>query len=184
VVNGRRVVVVDAGGLWRWRFRGGVAGDAYAALWGSIFDWLAAERRDTRPAVPADALVREGDPIRWRRGIGADSVVPVVLVRRDSRPPDGPDSLLVRFGPTSATAETPALRAGTYEVRTAKGMSLLVVNASREWLPRAPTVRSGQVGGVTLAGAVPHLRSLAWVYVALVLALCAEWLCRRRVGLR
>jgi hypothetical protein len=184
LINSRRIVVVDAGGLWRWRFRGGASGDAYAALWGSIFDWLAAERRDTRPAVPADALVREGDPVRWRRGIGADSVVPVVLVRRGGGPAARPDSVFVRFGPTNATAETPSLSAGTYEIRTAKGTSLLIVNASREWLPRAPAVRSGQVGGVTLAGAVPHLRSIPWVYLGLVLALCAEWLCRRRVGLR
>ena len=40
----RRVVIVAASGLWRWRFRGGVASDAFTALWGSIFDWLAAER--------------------------------------------------------------------------------------------------------------------------------------------
>ncbi len=82
MVAGRRRVVVPVSGLWRWRFRGGASADVFAALWGGIFDWLAAERRDLRPAVPADALVREGDPIRWRRGSGGDSATVVVLTPR------------------------------------------------------------------------------------------------------
>jgi len=32
----RRVAVVAAAGLWRWRFRGGVAADAFTAFWGGI----------------------------------------------------------------------------------------------------------------------------------------------------
>jgi hypothetical protein len=71
-----------------------------------------------------------------------------------------------------------------YDVRTAGGPALLIVNASREWLPRAPVVQTGQVGGVVLAGAAPRLRSFGWIYVLLVVALCAEWLWRRRAGMR
>src|SRR5205823_1496416 len=37
----RRVAIVAASGLWRWRFRGGVSSDAFTAVWGSLFDWLA-----------------------------------------------------------------------------------------------------------------------------------------------
>jgi hypothetical protein len=180
--GGRRVVTVTAGGFWRWRFRGGASADAYTALWGGIFDWLAAERRDQRAAVPADPLVREGDPIRWRHGNGPDTSVIVVLALRGAAAP--PDSLRLRFPPGSPTAETAPLPAGVYDVRTAGGPALLIVNASREWLPRAPVVRTGQVGGVVLAGAAPRLRSLGWIYVLLVAALCAEWLWRRRAGLR
>ncbi|HEY8794493.1 MAG TPA: hypothetical protein VIM15_06050, partial [Gemmatimonadaceae bacterium] len=51
--SGRRTVIVGASGLWRWAFRGGVSGDAYATLWGGIFDWLTAERPDPRAALPA-----------------------------------------------------------------------------------------------------------------------------------
>jgi|HubBroStandDraft_6_1064221.scaffolds.fasta_scaffold69766_2 hypothetical protein len=180
--EGRRVVTVNAGGLWRWRFRGGASADAYTALWGGIFDWLAAERRDQRAAVPADALVREGDPIRWRHGSGPDTSVTVVLTLRGGSGP--PDSLRLRFPPGAATTETGPLAAGVYDVRTTGGPALLVVNASREWLPRAPSVRTGQVGGVVLAGAAPRLRALGWIYLLLVAALCAEWLWRRRAGLR
>jgi hypothetical protein len=182
VVGGRRIVTVTAGGLWRWRFRGGASADAYTALWGGIFDWLAAERRDQRAAVPADPLIREGDPIRWRHGNAPDTMVTAVLTRRGLVGP--PDSLRLRFPPGAATAETPPMAAGVYDVRTAGGAALLIVNASREWLPRAPVVRTGQVGGVVIAGAAPRLRSIGWIYVLLVAALCAEWLWRRRAGLR
>jgi hypothetical protein len=180
--GGRRSIVVTAAGLWRWRVRGGASADAYAALWGGIFDWLAGERRDLRAAVPADMLVREGDPIRWRRGTVTDSVVTVVVAQRGSD--HAPDTLRLRFPPGGGTVETPSLASGVYDVRTAGGPALLIVNPSREWLPRAAIAVSGQVGGPTLAGSVPRLRAVGWVYVLLIIALCAEWLWRRRVGLR
>jgi hypothetical protein len=63
-------------------------------------------------------------------------------------------------------------------------VSVLVVNASRELLPHRPTVRSGAVGGEPALGEPPILRERGWVYAIVVLLLCAEWLQRRRVGLR
>jgi hypothetical protein len=50
-------------------------------------------------------------------------------------------------------------------------------------LPLAGTVRSGLLNGEAVAvrrGA----RSLGWLYLATVLLLAAEWLLRRRAGLR
>jgi hypothetical protein len=182
-VSGRRVVVVQASGLWQWRFRGGVAADAYAALWGGIFDWLAAERPDARAAVPADGVLRAGDPIRWRRGTaGGDSVVRVVV---EARGAGRADTLMLRFG-AATTVETPPLPSGVYDARAAGGPSLMVVNPSREWLPNRPVLRSGPIGGGggAAAGGGPRLRSVWWVYLVLVGALCAEWISRRRLGLR
>jgi len=180
--SGRRVVVVQASGLWRWRFRGGVAADAYAALWGGIFDWLAAERPDARAAIPADGVVRSGEPIRWRRGVTADSDVRVVLVPRDG---SAADSMMLRFG-ASATVESPSRPSGVYDVASAGGASVLVVNPSREWLPDRPVVAAGAIGGADAAigGGAPRLRGAWWVYLLVVTALCAEWLGRRRLGLR
>lgn len=177
----RRVVIVSASGFWRWHFRGGAAANAYAALWGGIFDWLAQEPPDRRAAVPADSLIRAGDHVRWRRGAGGDSVVHLRLTRRDGS--SGADSVTLVFGRESIV-EGPAMAAGVYDVLGARGSSLLVVNPSLEWVPRQPTVRAGEVGVGPPPGDRPTLRSLGWPYLLLVAALCAEWLLRRRAGLR
>lgn len=177
----RRVVTVGASGFWRWHFRGGASADAYATLWGSIFDWLAEARSDVRAAVPAPGIVRAGERVRWRQGVTADSVVVAVLRRRGDAV--RVDSVLLRFG-GDGIAESAALEPGTYDVAVVGGSSLLVVNASRELLPRPPSVVSGGVGRATAAGDAPRLRDASWPYLAALLALCAEWLVRRRIGLR
>jgi hypothetical protein len=81
-------------------------------------------------------------------------------------------------------AESAPLARGVYDVRVPRGSALLVVNSSRELLPGAPTMRAGSVGGAPPAGAAPPLRDAGWAYLLLLLSLCAEWLLRRRSGLR
>jgi hypothetical protein len=179
--SGRRVVTVGASGFWRWAFRGGVSRDAYATLWGGIFDWLTAERPDPRAALPADPIVRAGDRIRWRRGTGSDTLVRVEMRRRGAA---RADTLVLRFGGPGALAETSPLDEGVYETRASGGTSLLIVNASREMLPRRANVRTGAVGGAAPFGDQPHLRDYHWVYLLLLTVLCAEWLLRRHFGLR
>lgn len=177
----RRVAIIAASGLWRWRFRGGVASDAFTALWGSIFDWLAAQRADRRAAVPDERLVRAGEPVRWRRGSPTDSVVPVVLRQRGST---RVDSLTLRFTAGANVVETRPLAPGIYEATARGGSSLLAVNPSREWLPRAPHVAAGAVRGRIVADLAPRLRDRTWTYALVVLLLCVEWLLRRRRGMR
>ena len=182
----RRVAVVAASGLWRWRFRGGVASDAFTALWGSVFDWLAAERADRRAAVPDERLLRAGDPVRWRRGSANDSVVTVALRARSGSDTKRVDSLTLRFPPGTSIVETRPLPPGIYEatVRGGTGGSLLAVNPSREWLPRAPRLPSGVVRGMVSADATPRLRGAGWAYTLAIVMLCAEWILRRRRGMR
>jgi hypothetical protein len=178
---GRRTVVVAASGFWRWQFRGGASADAFAGLWGGIFDWLAEGRADQRAAVPALASIRAGEPLRWRRG-GGDSVATLTLRRRGV--PSGVDTITLRFD-AGATVVTGAARAaGLYDVSGAGGTSLLVVNPSRELLPQRQTVRDGRIGAGATAGDAPRLRSLGWVYALVLALLCVEWLLRRRAGLR
>jgi hypothetical protein len=177
----RRTVIVGASGFWRWRVRGGAGADAFGALWGGLFDWLSAGRTDARAAVSADAVVHAGDPLRWRRGSGDDSVVAVAVVRRGA--PARADSMTLAFTAGESIVETSPLPPGVYDVRTVGGASVLAVNPSRELYPRRG-IRSGAVGrGGSLSDA-PRLRSLGWVYALIILALCAEWLLRRRLGLR
>jgi hypothetical protein len=178
----RRIAVLGASGFWRWRFRGGVRSDAYSSVFGALFDWLAAGRTDRRAIVPDVEALRVGMPVRWRRGAPADSAATVVLTRRDGT--SQRRTLQVRFDPGSATAETPGLPAGIYDVTTTGGAAVLVVNQSREFLPRRTVIRSGAVGGEPSLGEAPRLRDYGWVYALAVLLLCAEWLLRRRVGLR
>jgi hypothetical protein len=61
---------------------------------------------------------------------------------------------------------------------------LLVVNESSELLPRRPTVVAGSIGVGPVLGDSPRVRSFGWLFVLLVVALCGEWLLRRRIGLR
>ncbi len=186
--GGRRVVVTGASGLWRWEFRGGASADAYTAFWGGIFDWLTAERPDPRAVFPAEGVVRAGEMIRWRRGrgvaergSGGDSVVQVLLERRGG---SERDSLTLRFAAGVTVAESDPLPAGTYDVRAPGGDAVLAVNASRELLPREATVRSGATGGSAALSERHSLRDRGWPYVLLIALLCAEWLGRRRWGMR
>ena len=179
----RRILVAGASGFWRWRFRGGAGADAFTAVWGSALDWLAGERSDVRAALPDAPFVRDGEMVRWRRGANADSVVPVVLTRRGEAAA-APDTVTLRFGATNTQAESSPIGPGTWEARTAGGSSLLVVNPSRELLPRRPTVRSGALGSGAPAGERPRARDLGLLFALAIAALCGEWVIRRRSGLR
>jgi len=64
------------------------------------------------------------------------------------------------------------------------GNAVLAVNPSREWLPRPARVAPGVVRGTLASNAAPSLRAAGWPYAVAILLLCAEWLLRRRRGLR
>jgi hypothetical protein len=177
----RRVVIVAASGLWRWRFRGGAASDAFTAMWGSIFDWLVAARGDRRAAVPDERVLRAGESIRWRRGSAADSVVVVTLHQRGS---GRADTLTLRFGAGQNIVATRSLPSGIYDVEARGGSEVLAVNPEREWLPRPPRVATADLRGAVSADAGPRLRGAGWAYVLATLCLCAEWVIRRRRGMR
>lgn len=107
----RRVAVVNAAGLWRWRTRGGRSADAFDAVWGSIFDWVVA---------------------------GADG-----SAGDDARP-----------------------------------------RVARELVPRPASVVSGPVGSAPVRDLTPRARSAWWLAALALLALCGEWIMRRRLGWR
>jgi hypothetical protein len=178
----RRSVIVVGGGFWRWQFRGGTSADAFAAFWGGIFDWLAGERADKRAAIPDAAAFRAGDRIRWRRGSAADSVTTVVWRKRNG--PTRSDSLVLRFPAGASIVETPPMDEGEYDILVRGGASILAVNPSSEWLPRQVRLKSGVVRSGAPVGARPRLRDCVWVYAVIIAALCAEWLIRRKAGLR
>ena len=177
----RRVVVVTGSGFWRWRFRAGASTEAFAALWGGVFDWMASGGDDRRGAVPAAAWTRAGDPIVWRRGARRDSVVSVLL--RNSAGARV-DTVTLRFPGSATVAESPPLPIGEYDITVPGGRTRLVVGVAREWLPRRASVASGNKGTARPTGLAPRLRDAWWAYVLCLLAICLEWLVRRRAGLR
>ncbi len=178
---GARTLIVSGSGYAGWALRGGRSAEAFTALWGAMFDWLAAGRGDLRAARPALSSVRAGEPVRWRRG-GADSVVDVTLTARSSGATLPP--LQLRFNGVAFETTGPALPAGVYDVVTAGGASLLVVNASREWVPRAAALRDGAQARAAVSADAPRLVDSWWPFVLALLLLCGEWLGRRLAGLR
>lgn len=183
---GQRSVLVSGSGWAGWSLRAGRSREAFAALWGAIFDWLSAGRGDLRAARPVGGVLRAGEPVAWRRG-GADTVVSVKLARRSGNPTAvsaATDSLTLRFSGAQFETQTPALAAGVYDVETAGGRSVLVVNASREWVPRAPAVQGGPLARGVAGSDAPRLADKSWPFVAALLLLCAEWLLRRASGQR
>ena len=177
----RRVVAITASGFWRWRFRGGRSADTFVSLWGALFDWMAGEATDLRGPRPAAAWIRVGEPVRWRRGGFKDSAATVILKRRGGTKAD---TVRLSFVGGGSLAESPALAAGVYATRIGDVDGLLAVNESAEWVPRRPTVRAGAIGGGAAVGRAPTARMAWWLYAIALAALCAEWILRRRIGLR
>ena len=177
----RRIAVMPARGLWRWKFRGGRSADAFSALWGGVFDWLAQGDADERPARVASPALREGEPVTWRHGAGRDSVVEVRL-RRDGATAD--ERLTLRFPELGGTTVSAPVAAGVWHATIGNSTSTFVVNAGAEWLPVKPVTSRAAIAGVPAAGAPASLRTGWWWWALLLAALSAEWVMRRRVGLR
>ena len=178
----RHIAVLGAAGFWRWRFRGGTRADAYGAFFGAVYDWLAAGRSDRRAAVPDVGPQRAGAPIRWRRGASGDSVVVVTITRRSAT--GRVYSVPLRFPDGATVTESPSMPAGVYDARMDGGNAVLVVNASRELVPRRPTITTGRTGVASALGDAVALRSLGWLYLLTVAMFCGEWLLRRRTGVK
>lgn len=171
-----RRAVIAAGGWSRWRRRGGAGSVAFQSLVGAPLDWLAAARpRGATPALPT-GVVRAGVPVRIARG-AADTATLDIVRDGDRR------GVRASLAFVAGVADGPALDVGTWRGRLGGAPVVLIVNAARELLPRPATVRGGPLGGVAdvrRRGA----RTLGWLYLAAALALAAEWLLRRRAGLR
>ncbi len=175
-----RTLVVSGSGYSGWALRGGRSAEAFTALWGSVFDWLAAARGDERAARPVPMAVRAGEPIRWRRG-GPDTLVQALLTRRGS---GGVDTLRLKFESDALETISSPLREGLYDIALPGGAAVLSVNSAREWIATAPTVVDGQLSPVTALVDASRLRESAWPFVLALLLLCGEWIGRRMAGLR
>ncbi len=176
---GPRRLRVSGSGYASWALRGGRSADAFTALWGAMFDWMAASQTDGATASLAANVVRAGEPLRWRRG-GTDSLVTVEITSATG----SVDSVLLSFSATQDLVESAALAEGRYTIRTGEHTRRLVVNPSREWVPRAPTPAPEFSAGGAPSMAARSLIERTWPFVLALVLLSGEWLLRRRVGLR
>ena len=175
-----RRVTVAADGLWRWAFRGGSSEQGYRAWVAATASWLLGGADSVRGAArPVRAVVQNGRSIvfEWTQsgpprelGIGLSSDA-------------GTRSDTLRFdGSGRATLQ---LVPGTYQYRLSDGGTgtVAVEEYSDEFVARPSTLASRESRAPQ-----PSARSLArewiWLFGVAVAALAAEWLLRRRLGLR
>lgn len=201
---GRRVAVALADGYWRWAFAEGQGRALYEALWAGVAGWLLedAVAAGADAVRAAERVVPRGTPLRWAVPAAADSV------RVTLHPLGGTEA--GTEPPVDAPAEAPL----DTVLAVTEGVATLAVVApghyryeARAWLPEGPAVegagpitverysreftrpaRLGSTGRVAEASPAAErgrlLRATPWPYALVVLLLCAEWVLRRRWGLR
>jgi hypothetical protein len=193
--NGRRVAVALATGYWRWAFRGGAARDVYTRMWGALAGWIAQDQAQVAGAAirPVDRTVQRGAAVRWiAPGIAIDSLQVQVASANGATQQStvtqlrGDTALTAALAPGHYSYRARAFAAGAL-VAEANG-PLTVESYSAEFM-RAPVDLSGLRStaaaiGQSERGAGRRLHTSPWPYVLLVLMLCAEWIFRRRWGLR
>ncbi len=180
VVGRVREITVAADGLWRWAFRGGSSEQTYRAWVAAVTSWLLGGADPALGRARAvRAVVPNARPVTFE-WIGAGAPEPLPLTwesatgtRRDTLRFDG-------SGRASAWLDV-----GEYRYRLEGGGSgaLGVEQYSDEWLPR-PAVLGPKAPRTVRAGTRTSAREQLWLFAVCVLALSAEWLVRRRLGLR
>ncbi len=175
-----REVTSGTGGLWRWRFRGGSSEQGYRALVAATVSWLlAAPDSATGLARPVRNVVQQGRPLvfQWT-GAGSSRPVALSLGSGDDTRAD-----TLRFDGAGRAALW--LAPGEYRYRLEDGVTSLagVETYSDEFLPRPVVLSAQEPGQVTDSGKTSP-RDWPWLFAIAVAALCAEWLVRRRMGLR
>jgi hypothetical protein len=191
--DGRRVAVALGEGYWRWAFSEGRPRMLYDALWSAVAGWLLEEAGGARPGMirAAVRVVPRGEALRWVVPPDVDSV----RIALDPLPGGEPlDTVIVA---ADGEAVLPPPRPGHYryqaEAYTSDGATavdageLTVERYSHEFTRPARLGElgdEGAVGRVAVPGDGRPLRTRVWPYVTLLGLLCAEWVLRRRWGLR
>jgi hypothetical protein len=183
--GGRRVLGL-ASGFWRWAMREGAGRDAYRRLWSGVAGWVLAEGSlAASEPRPARWVFDRGDPVLW--SLPRDSTdVRLSIVSGDSVVAD----TVLRGG---ATFSFGAMTPGLYSYRASNGVGNVLAmgrfdvsaNSSEmipmRTMPERPTPKAA---AQVAARAGRPLRTSPWPYLLLITLLCAEWVARRRTGLR
>lgn len=194
--DGRRRAVVLADGLWRWGFRSEVGADAYDRLWSGVAGWLLAFGADAEGGGvgPADPVSAADRPVAWRAPVAAGGTIEVTTTASDGARVD-----TVEIG-GDGRAQLPGLAAGGYDwsarviapdslaarERVWAGRLELETHTDEFRWPRDTLLAGwdGGAGAVRAADAGRPLRTTPWPWLLILGLLAAEWILRRRSGLR
>ncbi|HTS90011.1 MAG TPA: hypothetical protein VMG41_16070 [Gemmatimonadales bacterium] len=178
--GGRRRVMTAADGVWRWAFRGGSSEEAYRSLVAATLSWLlgGADSSAARARV-LHAVVPNARPVQFQWvGPGKPAPLGVSLTRGDREARD-----TLRFDGSGRADLWLPTGTSTYRL-DGGGEGLLAVDTwSDEWLPRAVTLKDQPVSAEPAAGRTSTRRWI-WLFALAVIGLTAEWLIRRKLGLR
>lgn len=185
--GGRRAVALSSG-FWRWYARDGAPRDAYRRLLSGVAGWLlsgddGSVATEVRPEL---WIAPPGDPVAWWvPDLAADTVRLEVVA--------GDGSVVTDTAVASGgRATTPPLPTGTYRYRALAEEGPVgegrfdVDDRSEEMLPvpKAPEAPPAAARATGRSEAGLPLRATPFPYLLLLLLLSAEWVARRRAGLR
>ena len=195
--GGNRRVVVLASGFWRWAFRAGPDREAYRRLWAGVAGWLLASAPQDRNAAvrPTKRVWSSNEPMEWGAPglIGED--VGLTITVGDSVVLD--TTVVVN---AAGRARTRALPVAEYTYRITRpgedgslgsgriesdGHSLELFRRPADIFPEGSGEAEGPpTGGLTGGRLGPPLRTHPAPYLLILVLLSAEWIGRRRGGLR
>jgi hypothetical protein len=194
--SGRRWAIAAGSGYWQWAFRGGAERQVYARFWSALAGWLAREREFAAlPAVrPARMTLPRGVDVPWvSPAMIADSLHVVLTSESGAVVSD-----TVLTGTRSDTMYTSAPAPGHYGYRArafsggnvTEGEGAVTIERYSPELARSRIDPDRLVSGAETVRGDDRVRrgtplhATAWPYVVIVLLLAAEWILRRRWGLR
>jgi len=191
--RGRRRAVVLASGFWRWAFREGPDREAYRRLWAGVAGWLlsSAPQDGTTDVRPAKRVWGSRESMEWRAPGSIGEGVGITLTLGDSVVLD---TTVAVDG--AGQARTRPLPVAEYSYRITRPGEDGVVGSGRieseghtlELLRRPADIFTGasdeDEGRQTRGGLGPPLRTHPSPYLLILVLLSAEWIGRRRGGLR
>jgi hypothetical protein len=184
---GGRVAVVLASGFWRWAAREN-GRDVYRRLWSGVAGWLlSGEGGAGLEARPTQWVIPRGEPVVWSMPVDS-TARRLVVSAGDAVVVDVP---LANEGSQS----TGVLPSGSYAYRVERGADEVLASgrfdvaaATLEMAPLAAVPAASETEAAPGGGAEGRpgspLRTRPWPYLIIIGLLCAEWIGRRRSGLR
>lgn len=191
----RRTVLALASDFWRWGTRTGDVKEAYRRLFAGSVGWLLQlpQRPGEGVLGPRMRVSQASSAVPWRGDGSVNGPVEVSWVDEQGVQVSRVDTLIFD---EAGLAQTPGLPAGIWAWQA---RVLSATDSARTWRGRLPVdeaddelrwprdtllLRGVEAHQARLASARPPLRTAPWPWLLVMVLLAAEWIVRRRIGLR